>query len=297
MEMIDKLRELNKKLDDPYFVKEFEEDFEKFLKERDMKIYHTATQYDYETLMIELEEKGYLWLSGDKPTSKDYWSEDKENSCVRISGEDITSRSLDYYREKYPNENIIEYKAKGTKMKRELEEILHDVSVSVYWGLKDASTVESNLSEAKSSAKKLIEKIDGYLESRKPKFGVGDYVSTITNRFTGVIEHIKEQNGVIVAIVGKLYDRYDGYIRETQLWGSDFRKPTPEEISEYKTALNFHKHWRKPFEVKEGDLIESKSGRNIIILYPENYSRGSFLKDGWKLLKTAEEVNEWIKGA
>ena len=35
MEMIDKLRELNKKLDDPYFVKEFEEGFEKFLKERE----------------------------------------------------------------------------------------------------------------------------------------------------------------------------------------------------------------------------------------------------------------------
>ena len=34
MEMIDKLRELNKKLDDPYFIKEFEEGFEKFLKER-----------------------------------------------------------------------------------------------------------------------------------------------------------------------------------------------------------------------------------------------------------------------
>ena len=46
----------------------------------------------------------------------------------------------------------------------------------------------------------------------------------------------------------------------------------------------------------KGDLIESKSGRNIIVFYPENYSRGSFLKDGLKLLKTAEEVNEWIRG-
>ena len=296
MEMIDKLRELNKKLDDPYFVKEFEEGFEKFLKERDMKIYHTATLEDYDELMIELEEKGCKWFDGKKPTAVNLWSMWKGTTCLRVDNYVIFHGSLDYYREKYPNENIIEYKAKGTKMKRELEEILHDVSVSVYWGLKDASTVESNLSEAKSSAKKLIEKIDGYLESRKPKFGVGDYVSTIMNRFTGVIEHIKEQNGVIVAIVGKLYDRYDGDIRETQLWGSDFRKPTPEEIAEYKVALNFHKHGRKPFEVKEGDLIESKSGRNITVFYPENYSRGSFLKDGWRLLKTAEEVNEWIRG-
>ena len=64
MEAIDKLRELSKKLDDPYFIKEFEEEFEKFLKERDMKIYHTETQEDYNALMIELEEKGCEWRSG-----------------------------------------------------------------------------------------------------------------------------------------------------------------------------------------------------------------------------------------
>ena len=57
MEAIDKLRELSKKLDDPYFIKEFEEGFEKFLKERDMKFYHTETQQDYDALMIELEKK------------------------------------------------------------------------------------------------------------------------------------------------------------------------------------------------------------------------------------------------
>ena len=34
MEAIDKLRELSKKLEDPYFIKEFEEEFEKFLKEK-----------------------------------------------------------------------------------------------------------------------------------------------------------------------------------------------------------------------------------------------------------------------
>ena len=74
---------------------------------------------------------------------------------------------------------------------------------------------------------------------------------------------------------------------------SKCRLSTPEEIAEYEIALNFYRHGRDPFEVKEGDLIESKSGRNIIVFYPENYSRGSFLKDGWKLLKTAEEVSEW----
>jgi hypothetical protein len=56
--------------------------------------------------MVELESKGYKWLSGDKPTSKDYWSDDKEKSCVKISGEDITSASLDFYKENYPHDYI-----------------------------------------------------------------------------------------------------------------------------------------------------------------------------------------------
>ena len=64
MEMIDKLRELNKKLDDPYFVKEFEEGFEKFLKERDMKIYHTATLEDYTMrLWSSLKKRGVNGLT------------------------------------------------------------------------------------------------------------------------------------------------------------------------------------------------------------------------------------------
>ena len=128
-----------------------------------MKIYHTATQYDYETLMIELEEKGYLWLSGDKPTSKDYWSEDKENSCVRISGEDITSGSLDCYKEDYPNENIIEYRAKGENMTQ--EEMKHNLQEAVESFARGISEAEKDLQKAKTSAKSLIEKIYEYFET------------------------------------------------------------------------------------------------------------------------------------
>lgn len=77
-----------------------------------MKIYNTKTQADYNALMIELEEKGYKWLSGDKPTSEDYWSEDKEDTCITISGKDITFDSIEWNKKEYPDIQIIEYKAK-----------------------------------------------------------------------------------------------------------------------------------------------------------------------------------------
>ena len=272
-----------------------------------MKIYHVETQEAYDELMIELEEKGYKWLSGNKPTEFDYWKQEKENSCIKISGKDIVFRDIEQCTKQYPYTTIIEYKAKGTKMTQEeikqklqvvakLHEVAFDISVAIGTFARGTLTVESNLSEAKSSAKKLIEKIDEYLESQEPEFKVGDYVSTITNRFTGVVEQIKEQNGVIVAIVGKLYDRYDGYIRETQLWGSDFRKPTPEEIAEYESVLIFHKHGRKPFEVKKDDILLEDGYYKFFVDDPENWGKEDFVSGGYTFAKTVEEVNEWIKG-
>ena len=78
------------------------------------------------------------------------------------------------------------------------------------------------------------------------------------------------------------------------IFKEDTRHATPEEIAEYKVALNFHKHGREPFEVKKGDLIRTPSEKITFILNPENYKKEEFLDYGWKLLKTAEEVNEWL---
>ena len=74
----------------------------------------------------------------------------------------------------------------------------------------------------------------------------------------------------------------------------DTRHATPEEIAEYEVALTFHKNGRKPFEVKNGDLIRTPSEKKTFIFNPENYTKEEFLDYGWEFLKTAEEVNEWL---
>ena len=274
MEAIDKLRELSKKLDDPYFIKEFEEGFEKFLKERDMKIYHTRTLEDYDALMVELEEKGCKWFDGKKPTYLRYWKLGKENTCIDISGKDIiTFAPIEWYKKKYPDTPIIEYKAKGAnKVEKKCEKC-------------DIEYHDKKANYCSMCGNEL---------AKKPEFTIGDYVTDDSENepFVCKVEKIEDGDvrGNWYVIKNEYFDaRFTSTVKKCRI-------ATPEEIAEYKVALNFHKHGRKPFEVKEGDLIESKSGRNIIVFYPENYSRVSFLKDGWKLLKTAEEVNEWIKG-
>ena len=115
MEAIDKLRELSKKLEDPYFIKEFEEGFEKFLKERDMKIYHTETQQDYDALMSELEEKGCKWRSGVKPTQLDKFKDSGKDTCVYEECGEITLSYVECFKKYHSDETLIEYKARGEK--------------------------------------------------------------------------------------------------------------------------------------------------------------------------------------
>src|SRR5574337_459808 len=73
------------------------------------------------------------------------------------------------------------------EMKHNLQEvaklygIASDVSASIESFVRGTLAVEADLQEAKTSAKKLIEKIDDYLESQKPEFKVGDYVTVDVN--------------------------------------------------------------------------------------------------------------------
>lgn len=140
----------------------------------------------------------------------------------------------------------------------------------------------NNTKYCEMCGKKLIE---------EPEFKVGDYVVQYDNYITK-IDEIDE--------LGYLIGRR--YIVDVQSLGTSKNYvvsktasiATPEEILEYDSALNFHNHGRKPFKVKEGDLIESKSGTKTIISYPQTFSKISFVNGTWKLPKTSEEVNEWL---
>ena len=272
-----------------------------------MTIYHVETQEDYDALMIEIEEKGYKWLSGHKPTSKNYWEQVKENTCIKISGEGITFRDIEQCKKQYPNILIIEYKAKGENMEEEnkhnLQKIAFDVSVAIESFARDISNAEKELQEAKSASKSLIEKIDEYPESLKPKFKVGDYVTVDVNDRT-IIAKIDELSEKKTEAHGIWYDKTKVNVKQ-DFWflskGNIFRHATPEEIAEYEVALIFHKHGRKPFEVRQGDIISYNESDKFIVDYEdiepefETFDKENFIRGDLTFLKTAEEVNEWLE--
>lgn len=179
--------------------------------------------------------------------------------------------------------------------KHNLQKIAFDVSVAIESFATDISESEADLQEAKSSAKSLIEKIDEYLETLKPNFKVGDCVIVdingrkIITKIDELRENKKEAHGL-------WYDKTKVNVKQDYWFlteGSKFRQATPTEILEYEVALHFHKHDRKPFEVKRGDLLDNVFGKYIA--NEHSFSKEDFTVGGNTLLKTVEEVNEWLE--
>lgn len=264
-----------------------------------MKIYHVETQQDYDALMIELEEKGCEWRCVEKPTKLDKFKiYGKDTYIYEEYG--IISLSDGYYSKVYrSNETLIEYKAKGEDMTQEemnknTLDWATDVSASIESFARGTLVVEADLKEAKTSAKKLIEKIDEYFETLKPKFKVGDYATfDIPNN-----KKIAKINGLNGDVLHGLWYDTESKIIEQDFYlvgGITVRHATPEEIAEYESALTFYKHGRNPFEVKKGDLIRLPSGKIDLVYYPEDFANLDFVNRGWEFLKTAEEVNEWLE--
>ena len=138
----------------------------------------------------------------------------------------------------------------------------------------------------------------------EPEFKVGDYVTvdvngrTIIAKIDALRENKKEAHGL-------WYDKTKVNVKQDYWFltkGNIFRHATPTEIAEYESALQFHKHGRKPFEVKDGDILRDDKG-NILISdddifsadSPKNLKKEYFTSGRYTLLKTVEEVNEWLE--
>ena len=124
-----------------------------------MKIYNTPTQEDYDVLMIELEEKGFEWLSGHNPTHFKYWSGDKGDTCIAISGKEITCNSIEWHKEEYPDISIVEYRA---DKQGETDNFIKELTIKIYYNeitKKHYNSYDEAIADCKKEMEKLHDKI------------------------------------------------------------------------------------------------------------------------------------------
>lgn len=180
---------------------------------------------------------------------------------------------------------------------KQFKKLAHELVVDITSTIGTFSLELDVTDEALAKTQKLIEEcavmLAEFIDSRKPKFEVGDYVI--------------EQNGNIITKISELING--------DFWGSYYKKnnncfanlgssihdkdierlATPEEIEEYESALNFHKHGRKPFEIHIGDVVEGDDGVLFNIPLPDTWEKALFTSGKYKLLKTRQEINEWVQ--
>ena len=89
-----------------------------------MQIYNVETQEDYDALMVELEERGYLWISDKKPTSSGCrWLKYKKHFCALVNKNIILYGSKEFYEEYYPDIPIQKYKAKQNDVESSIKQV------------------------------------------------------------------------------------------------------------------------------------------------------------------------------
>ena len=182
------------------------------------------------------------------------------------------------------------------------EEIKNDLLIAVSEIVEDISKIGSDenttehLSVVKSRSKRLLKNASNMLDVETPEFKDGDIVASqvFSDGSFGLVRLNEDLTNRFTSVDGFWYTKRDCDIAEASfgVFKEDTRHATPEEIAEYEAALSFHKHGRKPFEVKDGDLLENKFGRYTADEY--SFSKEDFTVGGNTLLKTVEEVNEWL---
>ena len=132
----------------------------------------------------------------------------------------------------------------------------------------------------------------------EPEFKVGDIVASkiFADGSFGLVRLNEDLTNHFTSVDGFWYIKRDCAVRDESLgvFKKDTRHATPKEVAEYESALIFHKHGRKPFEVKKGDLVRTPREKFTFIWNPEYYTKEDFLDFKWGFLKTVEEVNEWL---
>ncbi len=133
----------------------------------------------------------------------------------------------------------------------------------------------------------------------EPEFKSGGVVASqvFSDGSFGLVRLNEDLTNCFTSVDGFWYTKRDCDIVETSfgVFKEDTRRATPEEIAEYESALNFHKHGREPFEVKRSDAVYLKGyDKNIFLDSGNIYKKHNFVDGDVVLIKAAEEIDEWL---
>lgn len=160
-------------------------------EDKQMKLYHTETQEDYDTLMVELEKEGCMWASGTKPTHENNWINFKRDTVIESSTQNRLTYAHKYYFENPCTTTPIEkYKAKTYEVEKWAK---HVEEIKKRWfaeGVPISKVNNDNVNNPAHYAAGGIETLD-YIKAK-----VKDYPSYAAGNILKYVSRYEHKNGI-----------------------------------------------------------------------------------------------------
>ncbi|ECB9650013.1 DUF3310 domain-containing protein [Listeria monocytogenes] len=165
-------------------------------EDKQMKLYHTETQEDFDALMAELEAEGYKWNEVEKATENNAWYVFEDNTVVvKDCDTDLGVASKGYCERIYIDTPIEKYKAKKkrTMTAEDLEEVrkyFSKVIEKIRVGYYQEPDSNDNVNHPAHYTSGGIETLD-YIKAK-----VKDYPSYAAGNILKYVSRFEHKNGI-----------------------------------------------------------------------------------------------------
>lgn len=161
-------------------------------EDKQMKIYHTETQEDFDALLGKLKNEGYSWFFGEVIPSYDseLWERNKQNTVVHIEEDGASCGSLSYAKYLHPNTPIEKYKAQQDKVAKCHDDAANAMKAFSAGGVSMKNDNNDNVNNPAHYTAGGIETLD-YIKAK-----VKDYPSYVVGNILKYVSRYEHKNGI-----------------------------------------------------------------------------------------------------
>lgn len=160
-------------------------------EDKQMNLYHTETQEDYNALMIELEGEGYKWNEVEKATENNAWDVFKDNTVViKECDADLGFASKGYCERIYIDTPIKKYKVKQNEVAKWFDDAANAMKALSAGGVSVKNENTDNVNNPSHYTAGGIETLD-YIKAK-----VKDYPSYVAGNILKYVSRYEHKNGI-----------------------------------------------------------------------------------------------------
>ncbi len=161
-------------------------------EDKQMKLYHTETQEDFDTLLEKMKNEGCSWFFGEVITSDDsqLWERYKQDTIVYLEGTGLSYGDTSYAKDKYSDTPIEKYKVKQDEVAKWFDGATNAMKAFSSNGVSMKKQNTDNVNNPSHYTAGGIETLD-YIKAK-----VSDYPSYAVGNILKYVSRYEHKNGI-----------------------------------------------------------------------------------------------------